>query len=54
MAEDQDESQKTEEPTQKRLEEAHKKGEVAKSQEIKHWFMIFGHAGSPPVTSGTA
>jgi len=44
MAEDQDESQKTEEPTQKRLEEAHKKGEVAKSQEIKHWFMIFGGA----------
>ncbi len=44
MAEEQDESQKTEEPTQKRLEEAFKKGEVAKSQEIKHWFMIFGGA----------
>jgi flagellar biosynthesis protein FlhB len=44
MAEEQDESQKTEEPTQKRLEEAQKKGEVAKSQEIKHWFMIFGGA----------
>lgn len=42
MAGDQDESQKTEEPTPKRLEEAHKKGEVAKSQEIKHWFMILG------------
>ena len=44
MADEQDQSQKTEDPTPKRLEEAHKKGEVAKSQEIKHWFMIFGGA----------
>ena len=42
MAEDQDKSQKTEEPTAKRLEEARKKGEVVKSQEVKHWFMILG------------
>ena len=42
MADDQDQSQKTEEPTQKRLEDAHKRGEVVKSQEIKHLFMILG------------
>lgn len=39
MAEE-DESQKTEEPTPKKLEEAHKKGEVASSQELKTWFML--------------
>ena len=42
MADDQDESQKTEEPTQKKLEDAHKKGQVAKSQEVGHWFMTMG------------
>ncbi len=42
MADDQDESQKTEEPTQKKLEDAHKKGQVAKSQEVSHWFMTMG------------
>ena len=39
MAE-QDKSQKTEEPTPKRLSEAHEKGQVAKSQEISNWFML--------------
>lgn len=43
MAEDQqDDSQKTEEPTEKRLREAREKGDVAKSQEVGHWFMILG------------
>ncbi|WP_169568970.1 flagellar biosynthesis protein FlhB [Sneathiella limimaris] len=42
MAEDQDDAQKTEEPTQKKLEDAHKKGQVAKSQEVSHWFMTMG------------
>ena len=37
---DEDESQKTEEPTPKKLEEAKKKGEVAQSQEMKTWFML--------------
>lgn len=41
MADDQDDSQKTEEPTAKKLEEAHDKGEVAKSQEVRHWFVLF-------------
>ena len=39
MAEE-DDSQKTEEPTPKKLEEAQKKGEVAQSQELKTWFML--------------
>ncbi len=38
--EDQDQAQKTEEPTPKRLEDAYKKGDVARSQEVKHLFMI--------------
>jgi flagellar biosynthetic protein FlhB len=40
MSEDND--QKTEEPTQKRLEEAHEKGQVAVSRELNHWFMFGG------------
>lgn len=37
---DEDDSQKTEEPTPKKLEEARKKGEVTQSQELKTWFML--------------
>lgn len=41
MAEEtQDQSQKTEEPTHKRIEDARKKGQVAASREVNHWFMI--------------
>ena len=40
MAEEDDDSSKTEEPSQKKLEEARKKGEVVLSREIAHWFMI--------------
>ncbi len=40
MAEGEDESQKTEEPTQQRLKDARKKGDVAKSQEIPGWFIL--------------
>ena len=43
MSENQsDDSQKTEDPTQKRIEEAREKGQVAKSQEINHWFTFLG------------
>lgn len=42
MADEQDDSQKTEEPTQKRLDDAREKGQVASSREINHWFMILG------------
>lgn len=40
MAEDQDESQKTEEPTRKRLEEAAERGQVATSREAAHFFLL--------------
>jgi flagellar biosynthetic protein FlhB len=40
MAEDSDD--KTEDPTQKRLDDAHAKGDVAKSQEVNTWFIIAG------------
>lgn len=33
---------KTEDPSQKKLEDAHKKGDVVKSQEVTNWFMIAG------------
>jgi flagellar biosynthetic protein FlhB len=41
MADD-DSSDKTEDPTQKRLDDAHERGDVAKSQEINTWFVIAG------------
>lgn len=44
MAEDQDDSQKTEEPTPRKLEEAAKRGEFAHSIEFKHWLLLFGGA----------
>ncbi len=42
MAEEQDDSSKTEEPTQRKLEEAYKRGDVAKSQELTTLFVLFG------------
>lgn len=42
MAEQTDDSEKTEEPTQKRLKEAHDKGDVPKSQEVSTWFALAG------------
>ncbi len=40
MAEEPDESEKTEEPSQKKLDDARKKGNIPKSQEITSWFMM--------------
>ena len=37
-----DASDKTEDPTQKRLDDAHERGDVAKSQEVNTWFVIAG------------
>ena len=45
MAEDQDNSQKTEDPTQRKLEEARKKGDIAKSLDVPIWFLILAIAG---------
>ena len=42
MAEQHDDSQKTEEPTQRKLDEARKRGQVVTSQEVKHGFMLLG------------
>src|SRR5260370_4346912 len=42
MADENDKSDKTEDPTQKRLDDAHDRGDVAKSQEINTWFVIAG------------
>ena len=42
MADENDASEKTEDPTQKRLDDAHERGDVAKSQEVNTWFMIAG------------
>jgi flagellar biosynthetic protein FlhB len=42
MADESDTSDKTEDPTQKRLDDAHERGDVAKSQEINTWFVIAG------------
>ncbi len=37
---DEDKSSKTEDPTQRKLDDAHKKGDVVKSQEVSNWAMI--------------
>jgi len=42
MADETDESEKTEDPTQKRLQQAHEKGDVAKSQDVSTWFTLAG------------
>ena len=38
--EQEDDAQKTEEPTQKKLDEARKKGQVALSREVNNWIML--------------
>jgi flagellar biosynthetic protein FlhB len=42
MADEGDSSDKTEDPTQKRLDDALERGDVVKSQEVNTWFMIAG------------
>ena len=39
-----DQESKTEDPSGKKLEDALKKGDVAKSQEVTTWFMLLGSA----------
>src|SRR3954471_14508668 len=41
---DEHDSDRTEDPTQKRLDEAHERGDVVKSQEVSTWFVIGGGA----------
>jgi flagellar biosynthetic protein FlhB len=40
MADTPEQHEKTEEPTQKKLDDAFKKGDVAKSQEVNSWFLM--------------
>jgi len=42
MAEEGDTSDKTQDPTAKRLSDAHERGDVAKSNEVNTWFVIAG------------
>ena len=42
MADERDDSEHTEDPTPKRLDEAIKRGDVVKSPELSNWFMIAG------------
>jgi flagellar biosynthetic protein FlhB len=42
MADETDNTEKTEDPTQKRLDDALKRGDVVKSQEVNTWFIIAG------------
>jgi flagellar biosynthetic protein FlhB len=56
---EQDDSQKTEEPSQRRLQEAREKGQVAQSREVQHWIVILGVAlaifiFASQVSNGTA
>jgi flagellar biosynthetic protein FlhB len=39
---DQNDTDRTEDPTQKRLDEALERGDVVKSQEVSTWFVIAG------------
>lgn len=63
MAEEQDQSERTEDPTDRKLEEAHKRGDVAKSQEVNTWFvltgatvvlLVFGHSMTASLTEAFA
>src|ERR1700693_3320941 len=40
MAGEQDDTEKTEDPSQKRLDDAIKRGDVLKSQEVNAWFVL--------------
>ncbi len=44
MADDKDDSSKTEEPTARRLQQAREKGQVASSKEIANWMMLAASA----------
>jgi flagellar biosynthesis protein FlhB len=44
MAEDRNDAERTQDPTQKRLDEALERGDVVKSQEVNTWFILAGAA----------
>ena len=53
MAEERDQSERSEEPTQKRLDEAIRRGDVVKSQEVNTWFIIGAAALNLMIFSGS-
>lgn len=53
MADDHDDSQKTEQPTSKRLQEAHEKGDVVKSQDVVSWAMLAAATGILALYAGS-
>src|SRR5690348_1046259 len=44
MADGQDDTERSEDPTQKRLDEAIERGDVVKSQEVNTWMVLMGGA----------
>src|SRR2546423_8700062 len=42
MADEHDDTERSEDPTQKRLDEALQRGDVVKSQEVNTWFVLAG------------
>jgi flagellar biosynthetic protein FlhB len=52
MAEDNDPSSKTEEPTARRLEEARRRGDVAKSADLASWASLAGTTGALAIAGG--
>ena len=53
MAEQSEDNEKSEDPTQKRLDEALQRGDVAKSQEVSTWFVLAGGTLMLMVFSGS-
>jgi flagellar biosynthesis protein FlhB len=45
MAEEQDSGQQTEQPSQRKLQRARKRGQVAQSREVNTWFMLMAGTG---------
>src|ERR1700761_3708409 len=52
MAEDSDPESKTEEPTSRRLEEARRQGDVAKSMDLPQWASLAAAGGVVSVAGG--
>jgi flagellar biosynthetic protein FlhB len=57
MAEEDDDSQKTEDPSDRKLSKAREKGDVAQSQEVKTWMILLGGTAGlifmgPTIASG--
>src|SRR5712671_5440969 len=53
MADGQEDTDRSEDPTQKRLDEALERGDVVKSQEVNTWFVLAGGTLILMVFSGT-